>query len=166
MLAGSQTMSAAIGSAEQAVTQGAFKLPAGTTAEQVSAMIALSYGITYIWGTVGIILICKYLPRWWGVDARRPPRSKYEEEHGVQNVDDAGLTGYRPFGLRAYASRTRSAAGKTIARVPRRESRVPDRQRACAATSSLGADARPRAAEGRRRSRSAAALGDSPTTWA
>ena len=34
-------------------------------------MIALSYGITYIWGTVGIILICKYLPRWWGVDAER-----------------------------------------------------------------------------------------------
>ena len=36
--------------------------PAGTTPEQVNAMIALSYGITYIWGTVGIILICKYLP--------------------------------------------------------------------------------------------------------
>jgi uncharacterized transporter YbjL len=35
-----------------------------------SELIALSYGITYIWGTVGIILICKYLPRWWGVDAK------------------------------------------------------------------------------------------------
>src|SRR5262245_1581683 len=46
MLAGSQTMSAAIGSAEQAVTQGVVKLKDGTTAEQVSAMIALSYGIT------------------------------------------------------------------------------------------------------------------------
>ena len=34
-------------------------------------MIALGYGVTYIWGTVGIILICKYLPRWWGVDARK-----------------------------------------------------------------------------------------------
>ena len=33
-------------------------------------MIALSYGITYIWGTVGIILITKYLPKWWGIDAR------------------------------------------------------------------------------------------------
>ena len=33
-------------------------------------MIALSYGITYIWGTVGIILITKYLPKWWGVDAK------------------------------------------------------------------------------------------------
>ena len=34
----------------------------GSTPEAVSAMIALGYGISYIWGTVGIILICKYLP--------------------------------------------------------------------------------------------------------
>src|SRR4029450_4690178 len=46
MLAGSQTMSAAIGSAEQAVTSGAVKLPAGVSATDASAMIALSYGIT------------------------------------------------------------------------------------------------------------------------
>jgi putative transport protein len=32
----------------------AFDLPPGVTADQVSAMIALSYGVTYIWGTVGI----------------------------------------------------------------------------------------------------------------
>src|SRR5438067_846032 len=65
MLAGSQTMSAAIGSAEQAITSGVVKLPAGMKSEEATGMIALSYGITYIWGTVGIILICKYLPRWW-----------------------------------------------------------------------------------------------------
>ena len=45
-------------------------------------MIALAYGVTYIWGTVGIILICKYLPRWWGIDAKAAAK-KYEEEHGV-----------------------------------------------------------------------------------
>lgn len=101
MLAGSMTMSAAIGSAEQAVIAGAVQLPPGTTAESVSAMIALSYGITYIWGTVGIVLICKYLPRWWGVDAKAAAR-KYEDEFGVRNVDDAGITGYAAFGIRAY----------------------------------------------------------------
>src|SRR4029079_5256019 len=70
ILAGSQTMSAAIGTAEMAVTQGAYKLPPGTSVTDATGMIALSYGICYIWGTVGIILMCKYLPRWWGVDAR------------------------------------------------------------------------------------------------
>src|SRR5574340_181553 len=101
ILAGSMTMSAAIGSAEEAVRQGVFPLAPGQKFEDVSGMIALSYGLTYIWGTVGIILICKYLPRWWGVDARAAAK-KYEEENGVANVDDAGLTGYRPLALRAY----------------------------------------------------------------
>jgi putative transport protein len=113
MLAGSQTMSAAIGSAEQAVTQGVLKLAEGATAEQVSSMIALSYGITYIWGTVGIILICKYLPRWWGVDGRTAAK-QYEAEHGVRSADDAGITGYRPFGLRAYRLENAKWVGRSI----------------------------------------------------
>jgi putative transport protein len=111
LVAGSQTMSAAIGSAEQAIPD--IALPPGTTPEAVSAMIALSYGISYIWGTVGIILIVKYLPRWWGIDARAAAK-KYEEEFGVNNVDGAGLSGFRPFGLRAYRLENASTAGQTI----------------------------------------------------
>ena len=114
MLAGSQTMSAAIGSAEQAITSGVVKLPAGMKPEDASGMIALSYGITYIWGTVGIILICKYLPRWWGVDARAAAK-KYEEEFGVRDIEGGGLTGYRPFGLRAYRLENPAQVGKSIA---------------------------------------------------
>ena len=112
MLAGSQTMSAAIGSAEQAVTSGVVALPPGTTQEQVSAMIALSYGITYIWGTVGIILIVKYLPRWWGIDARAVA-AQYEKEHGVASLE-TGLSGYRPFGLRAYRLDNPKTVGMTV----------------------------------------------------
>ncbi len=113
ILAGAMTMSAAIGSAEEAIKQGVFKLAEGQTAEQVSGMIALSYGLTYIWGTVGIILICKYLPRWWGLDAKAAAK-KYEQEFGVPNVDDAMLTGYRPLALRAYKLTNEKVAGKTV----------------------------------------------------
>ena len=113
LLAGSQTMSAAIGSAEQAVTSGVVKLPAGMKPEDASGMIALSYGISYIWGTVGIILICKYLPRWWGVDARAAAK-KYEEEFGVRDLEGGGLTGYRPFGLRAYRLENPAQVGVSI----------------------------------------------------
>src|SRR5688572_8881845 len=115
VLAGSQTMSAAIGTAEMAISQGAYKVPDGSTAEAVTAMIALGYGITYIWGTVGIILVCKYLPRWWGVDARKAAK-EYEAAHGVANVDDAALSGYRPGSLRAYRVDNPSTAGMSIAR--------------------------------------------------
>src|SRR5262249_14229697 len=44
MLAGSQTMSAAIGSAEQAVTSGVVRLAEGMKPEDATGMIALSYG--------------------------------------------------------------------------------------------------------------------------
>jgi putative transport protein len=114
MLAGSQTMSAAIGSAEQAVTAGAIAVPAGLSKDDVSGMIALSYGITYIWGTVGIILICKYLPRWWGVDARKAA-DDYEREFGVVAAEGGGLRGYREFGVRAYKLENGTTAGRTIA---------------------------------------------------
>jgi len=113
ILAGSMTMSAAIGSAEEAVRQGAFPLPTGKTFEEVSGMIALAYGLTYIWGTVGIILICKYLPRWWRVDAKAAAK-KYEEEFGVPNVDDIGLSGYRPVTARAYKLTNKEIVGWTV----------------------------------------------------
>jgi putative transport protein len=113
ILAGSMTMSAAIGSAEEAVKQGVVPLAQGQTFEDVSGMIALSYGLTYIWGTVGIILICKYLPRWWGIDAKAAAK-KYEEESGVPNVDDAGLTGYRPLTVRAYRLTNAAIVGTTV----------------------------------------------------
>ena len=113
MLAGSQTMSAAIGSADQAVLAGAVTLPAGTTPEQVSAMIALSYGITYIWGTVGIILITKYLPTWWGIDAREAARA-YEREHGVASGDTPALSGWTVGGLRAYRLENKAWEGRTV----------------------------------------------------
>jgi putative transport protein len=113
MLAGSQTMSAAIGSAEQAVIAGAVSLPPGTTPEQVNAMIALSYGITYIWGTVGIILITKYLPTIWGLDARAAAKS-YEKEHGVASGDTPALSGWTPGSLRAYRLENARWQGKTL----------------------------------------------------
>ena len=145
ILAGSMTMSAAIGSAEEAVRQGVFPLAAGQTFEDVSGMIALSYGLTYIWGTVGIILICKYLPRWWGVDARAAAK-KYEDEFGVSNVDDAGLTGYRTLALRAYKLTNREVIGMTVRAFLQKHPAykiVNVRRPAVAATSSRAAIAEP-----------------------
>jgi putative transport protein len=113
ILAGANTMSAAIGSAEEAVRAGMLTLPEGTSPADVSSMIALSYGITYIWGTIGIVLLCKYLPRIWGVDARAAARD-YEREHGVASGDGPSLTGWRPFAMRAYRLENPAWDGRTI----------------------------------------------------
>ncbi len=113
ILAGSQTMSAAIGSAEQAALSGVLTLPPGTTTNDVSAMIALSYGITYIWGTVGIILITKYLPRWWGIDASASAR-EYEKANGVASGDGPAVTGWRSSGARAYRLENPKMNGRTV----------------------------------------------------
>ncbi len=113
ILAGSQTMSAAIGSAEEAVNAGVLTLPEGTSKEQVSSMIALSYGITYIWGTVGIILITKYLPRWWGVDAAAAAK-EYETKFGVTSGDIPTLSGWTTGAIRAYRLENQAWFGKTV----------------------------------------------------
>ncbi len=113
MLAGSQTMSAAIGTAEEAATSGLLNLPPGTPPEAVSSMIALSYGITYIWGTVGIILITKYLPKWWGIDAKAAA-AEYEAKHGVASGDTVQLTGWTTGGLRAYKLENDEWYGKPV----------------------------------------------------
>ena len=132
LLAGSQTMSAAIGTAEEAVSSGVVALPPGTTAEQVTAMIALSYGISYIWGTVGIVMIVKYLPRWWGIDARAVAQ-QYEVEHGVASGDLATLTGWTPAAIRAYRLENKALQGTTIAAFLRQNPEYRIRAMLCAA---------------------------------
>jgi putative transport protein len=89
-------------------------LPEGTSKEQVSSMIALSYGITYIWGTVGIILITKYLPKWWGIDAAAAAK-EYETKFGVTSGDVPTLSGWTTGALRAYRLENREVIGKTVA---------------------------------------------------
>src|SRR5258707_2669159 len=124
MLAGSQTMSAAIGSAEQAITSGVVKLPAGMKPEDATGMIALSYGITYIWGTVGIILICQYLPRWLGIDAQAAAE-QHEDEVRVRDLAGGRLTRHRQFALRAYRLENPAQVGKTIHSVSKRNPELP-----------------------------------------
>ena len=128
MLAGSQTMSAAIGSAEQAVTPASSRCRPASPRSRPPAMIALSYGITYIWGTVGIILICKYLPRWWGIDAKAAAQ---EIRGGARRApaSSAGLTGLRPVGAARLSAGEHATCGQDHRALPSGQSGIPDRQR-------------------------------------
>ena len=59
---------------------------------------------------------------------RRKAAKEYELAHGVTNVDDAGLTGYRPGGLRAYRLENPAVAGQIDRAIPPVAPAVPDRQ--------------------------------------
>lgn len=113
ILGGSQTMAAVLGTANQAVLSGAVSLPADMDQHDVLAMIAFSYGLTYIWGTTGIIIICKHLPRWWGVDIKAAATA-YEKERGIINMDDTAISGYTPFTLRTYCLDHKAVIGRTV----------------------------------------------------
>ena len=112
LVAGSLTAAAAIVSAEEALHQGLVALPRGMSAADVSAMIAVSYALTVLWGTVGLLVVCRYLPRWWGIDVREAAK-RCEDQLGVANVDDAGLTGLRPLTVRALRLVNGGLAGLT-----------------------------------------------------
>jgi putative transport protein len=94
LLAGALTESAAIGAAEGAVASGAAPIPEGMTAQQLSANAAVGYSLTYVFGSIGIILMVRLLPRIFRIDAAAAARA-YEEQH--QMADD-GTVHFHPGG--------------------------------------------------------------------
>ena len=90
-------------------------------------MIALSYGITYIWGTVGIILITKYLPQWWGIDARAAARALREGTRRGQRRRAGLLRLDRPAACAPTGSRTRLVARPSSRDIVAAASRIPGR---------------------------------------
>ena len=75
LLAGALTETAAISAAEGAVASGAAPIPEGMTAQQLSANAAVGYSLRYIFGSIGIILMVRLLPRMFGVDTAAAARA-------------------------------------------------------------------------------------------
>ena len=69
MISGGYNITAAMGVAAGAVTSGTYRLPAGITAEQVTANIAAGYSLTYVFSLLGIVLLITHLPGMFGIDA-------------------------------------------------------------------------------------------------
>lgn len=100
LLAGALTESAAIGAADGAVASGAAALPEGMTAQQLSANAAVGYSLTYVFGSIGIILMVRLLPRLFRIDAVAAARA-YEQEHEMTKGDNVHLHPDEPNNIRA-----------------------------------------------------------------
>jgi putative transport protein len=70
LVAGSMTDTAVIGAATGAVESGSYKPPQGVKPSDVIGNVAAGYAITYLFSLVGIILLVRYLPKLWHIDAR------------------------------------------------------------------------------------------------
>jgi len=112
LLAGSQTISAAMGLATDAFNG------LGLTPDKVKDLadhMPVAYAITYIWGTVGTGLILSLLgPKLLGVDLAAECK-RYEQEMSVGAPAGGMQSAYRRLDMRAYKVRDRIPPGTTVA---------------------------------------------------
>ncbi len=114
LFAGAMTQSAVIGTATGAVEH----LPISEGEKQkLDNNIAVSYAITYLFGTVGVILLFKLLPGFMGINLKKEAKT-LEEKMGASSGpgSDPDLFSWSKIaGLRAYLVENKDLAGRTVA---------------------------------------------------
>ncbi len=112
MLSGSLTESPAIGTASEAIRGLAVS---DDQKLQWIGHIAVADAICYIFGTLGVILVCASLgPKLLGIDLRAESRA-IEEKLGIKHTKLGVSSAWQPIVCRAYTIRPNSAVvGKTI----------------------------------------------------
>jgi putative transport protein len=123
LYAGSQTISASMGLATDAVNR--LGLP-GDEAKKLLDAMPVAYAVTYIFGTVGSAIVLALLgPALLGIDLETACK-KYEEEYGGKKQMGGPGTAWHQFELRAFRVRERGpAVGKTVQEA---EALIPDQR--------------------------------------
>ncbi|MFO7726895.1 MAG: aspartate-alanine antiporter [Desulfonatronovibrio sp.] len=122
LLSGSQTISASIGLATDAINQ--LDIPAATDQAELDK-IPVAYAITYLFGTLGTGWILAFLgPKMLGIDLAAECK-RYEKEMSAGEPDAGIHTAWFNYGMRAYRLKAEDkVAGKTVAQA---EKMAPDR---------------------------------------
>lgn len=112
LYAGSQTISASMGLATDAINQ------TGLTAEQAKPLfdaMPVAYAVTYIFGTVGSAIVIAIVgPILLGIDLEEACK-RYAEKHGGKKEAGGAGTAWHHFELRAYKIKNDGrAVGKTV----------------------------------------------------
>jgi putative transport protein len=114
MLAGSLTSTPTLAGAQDAITSGLANLPEGMSAKAAASNISVSYAITYIFGTVGMIIFIRYFPQLIKIDLPQSAKD-LAKERGLTSGRGRkkGSMDNLPI-IRAYQAKS-SAVGKTLA---------------------------------------------------
>lgn len=112
LLAGSQTISASIGLATDAINRSG--LPSDQIQEQLNA-IPVAYAVTYLFGTVGTGWILAFLgPKLLRVNLEEECQ-RYERQMNIKPVNGNSETGWHEYIMRAYRLKTLGKfAGKSV----------------------------------------------------
>jgi len=117
LLGGAMTQSAVIGTAQGAINQ-----LAGITAAQKTVLnsnIAVAYAITYIFGTAGLVVLFRILPKILKIDLKAEAKSVEKELTG-QDEDDEGtefFSWHKRLDMRAYKVTNKTSIGKKISEI-------------------------------------------------
>lgn len=115
MLAGALTSTPTLAGAEDAINSGLAVIPEGMSAAQASSNLSVGYAITYIFGTLGLILFIRFFPKWMGVDLVAEAR-KAAEARGLGGRRRVYRKGAEALPLiRAYRVEDKEFVGKSIA---------------------------------------------------
>ena len=116
LLAGSLTSTPTLVGAENAVTARLFTPPDGVSANDVLQTIGVGYAITYLFGTVGLLLLVKLLPVVLRLDLPAAA-SALARERGI-DLGGRAVRAQRPI-LRAYLVENAVYAGRALAEIRR-----------------------------------------------
>jgi putative transport protein len=123
LYAGSQTISASMGLATDAINR--LGLPPEEAKQLLDAM-PVAYAVTYIFGTIGSAIVLALLgPALLGIDLEAACK-QYEEKHGGNREAGGPGTAWHKFELRAYRVKERGpVVGKTAQEI---EAMIPDQR--------------------------------------
>lgn len=112
LLAGALTSTPTLVGAQDAVRSGLTALPDGMSAEQALENISVGYAITYIFGTIGLIVFIRYMPVILKIDLPAEARALANERGFTKKKKLSDDEGHVPL-IRAYGV-PEAMCGKTV----------------------------------------------------
>ena len=120
LLAGALTSTPTLAGAQDALNSSLSDFPAGMDATTAAGNIGVAYAITYIFGTIGLIVVIRFLPRILGLDLPAEAR-KLAKERGLEPTEIEPTSQSIPI-IRAYGVRDDGGVvGKTVEQVMREQ---------------------------------------------
>ena len=114
LLGGALTQSAVIGTAEGAIKH--LSLAAAERSTMVSN-VAIAYAITYVFGTAGLVVFYKIVPRLMKINLKEEARKLEEEMSGGSDAEEESpefFSWHKRLNLRAYRVTNKEIFGKTV----------------------------------------------------